>query len=467
MEPNVFDYFYDGQIRRIILQFMRIFSLIKVRSGPDENGIVSESTVPIRYGDSSRMVEAIRNNNSENSIPSSTIMAAYITNIQQNSDRRQNPWYEDTLRITEREFVNGEYTSNVGNKYTIQRPMPTPYKITFNLDIWTTTTTTKLQILEQILMIFNPSVSIQHIDNPLDWTALFDVELDQNIPFTNRSIGSQVESDRDIITLTFYADVHITAPALLQKQRIIEQIVANLYDYTDEKTLKIAEEKLLLDYFNTCFDKIEQFIITPENLRVKIGTESVNENELLLLDESGAIANITWIELFEKYGKFDENRSFITLKTSENIEDNNGDIIGKIKLNPTNPHVLTFTIDESTLPSTILGGPITKIINPLNEYPGNGLPIAAIGQRYLLKENIPFNTGLNPWGSVNGKENDIIEYNGNSWFVSFDSQQTNNIEYVRSLSSLNHYKFINNTWVHTYFGEYSPGYWKITLQGKN
>jgi hypothetical protein len=45
------DYFYDGQIRRYVTQFMRIFIGFKWRAGDG-----TEKTVPVTYGDMSRQV---------------------------------------------------------------------------------------------------------------------------------------------------------------------------------------------------------------------------------------------------------------------------------------------------------------------------------------------------------------------------------------------------------------------------
>ena len=47
------NFFYDGQIRRYLVQFMRVFSDIKIQTGPDANGVTSEKRVPVIYGQAS------------------------------------------------------------------------------------------------------------------------------------------------------------------------------------------------------------------------------------------------------------------------------------------------------------------------------------------------------------------------------------------------------------------------------
>ena len=48
------DYFYDGQIRRYVTQFMRVFIGFKYKAGDGE-----EKHVPVLYGDMTRQVASI------------------------------------------------------------------------------------------------------------------------------------------------------------------------------------------------------------------------------------------------------------------------------------------------------------------------------------------------------------------------------------------------------------------------
>jgi len=158
------------------------------------------------------------------------------------------------------------------------------------------------------------------------------------------------------------------------------------------------------------------------------------------------------------------------LKLDPNIEEFDSDILGRLVIDPALPqNIARFEIDIDTLPGTIGSGPVNDIINPSQVFPGSGLPAAAPGQRYLLVSNltrgeepaIPINTGLNPWGTITAYENDIIEYTGTNWIVSFDSRVENKNQHVINLRSMNHYKFTGNDWIFTYLGEYFPGYFRF------
>ena len=73
------DYWYDEQIKRYLLQVIRIFSAFKVREFTDSG--VKYNRVPARYGDASRMVANILRNSSENVIDSAPFISVTIQSI--------------------------------------------------------------------------------------------------------------------------------------------------------------------------------------------------------------------------------------------------------------------------------------------------------------------------------------------------------------------------------------------------
>jgi len=71
-------YFYDQQIRRWLLQFMRLFGGFSVKMGKDSTGNDIYHQVPVRYGDTNRMGQHIIRNNSENALLSVPAISCYI-----------------------------------------------------------------------------------------------------------------------------------------------------------------------------------------------------------------------------------------------------------------------------------------------------------------------------------------------------------------------------------------------------
>lgn len=151
------DYFYDGQVKRYLTQFMRLMSNFSYK---DAKGQLVE--VPVRYGDVSRQVSQIINKNSENIIQSAPFIACYIKDLQYDRSRVQDPTFVSKVNIRERSFDDSTeiYGRGQGGNYTVERLMPTPYLATFSADLWTTNTDQKLQLWEQITVFFNPSLEI-------------------------------------------------------------------------------------------------------------------------------------------------------------------------------------------------------------------------------------------------------------------------------------------------------------------
>ena len=143
-------HFYDGQIRRYITQLIRLFSNFKYKDGEGK-----EVKIPVIYGDMTRQVASIIRDNSENKLPSAPRMAVYITQLEQDRTRTADASYTSKVHIRERAYddVGQEYLNTQGKNYTVERIMPTPYTLTVNLDIWSTNTDMKLQIMEQLLML--------------------------------------------------------------------------------------------------------------------------------------------------------------------------------------------------------------------------------------------------------------------------------------------------------------------------
>jgi len=456
------DFFYDGQTRRYLLQFIRAFSDYKIETGPDENGTKVQTRVPIVYGDMSWMVAQILKGQSENTLMPAPMMSAWISSIDMAPERRQDPTFESKVNAIERHFENGEYTEKIGNRYTIERYMPVPYNMVMQLDIWTTNTTTKLQLTEQIDAIFNPAVQLQQNDNKFDWTSIFEIEMIQK-QWTNRTIPQGSEMERDVTSYQFMVPIWINPPAKVRRIKIIEQIVTNIHE------MSVIPDDAIETGLDCIGNQIDQIIVTPGDHRIGVGIDGLANNGIILLNKYGlADPTLSWKTLFDVYGNIEDYETILRLKLDQDIEVDDFDILGTVTLDPNKANILTFTVDIDTLPNTTVGGPVDNIIDPHKDLPGSTLPAAVAGQRYLLISDytdgeepaVPF-APLGPWGSLIANENDIIEYNGVDWIVTFDSLNEDANQYVINLNTMNHYRFTGEDWIFTYLGEYFPGYWRM------
>ena len=92
---------------------------------------------------------------------------------------------------------------------------------------------------------------------------------------------------------------------------------------------------------------------------------------------------------------------------------------------------------------------------------------AAIGQRYLILNAIGNNQNPQPataWGPLVAEANDIIEYDGEFWDVSFGSTtDTTNIQYMTNETTGLQYLWTGTAWVKSFEGIYPAGSWSIVL----
>ena len=93
-------FFYDEQIRRFLLQFARIFSNFSVEYGRNQSGKNDTLIrVPVRYGDASRQAQTIMQHNSANDMPSTPLMTFYVTGLDYDRPRIQEPNFVSSLPL--------------------------------------------------------------------------------------------------------------------------------------------------------------------------------------------------------------------------------------------------------------------------------------------------------------------------------------------------------------------------------
>jgi hypothetical protein len=444
------DYWYDEQIKRYLLQVIRIFSNFKVREFTKDG--VSYNRVPARYGDASRMVANILRNNSENVINSAPFISVTIQSIQPARDRIAEPFFVDTNQIAEREYnkETNTYSSEQGNLYSTQRYMPVPYNLTINVDLWTTNTDTKLQVLEQIFVLFNPSIQLQSNSNPLDWTSVFEVEL-TDIAWSSRGIPAGVDENLDISTLTFALPIWISPPAKVKRQTIIQEIINNVHSVSDVSELGYSQD--YADFFGDIDDTFE-IVTTPGDYKVQVIGSTAT-----LVEQDGT--EVKWSNIVEQLGEI-RSTSLLKLNISGDSDNLLNLVYGTVTKNPTNDASLIFNLDTDTLPTNTLSN-VDKIIDPRSNYPGDGtLAAASNGQRYLITEEIT-KSGYTNW-DIDAGENDIIQYNGSAWTVVFDaSASASDIHYITNTFTTKQFKWTGKTWISSYEGEYNPGFWRLSL----
>ena len=448
-------YFYDKQIRRYIQQFIRLFSGFHVQMGKNDNDLPIYQQVPVRYGDINRMAAHITRENSENIVNTVPFISCYVTSLDMFAERRTYQDHVDKVQVNEKKYdeSTGKYVNELGNQYTIERHAPVPYMLVMNCDVWTSNTDQKLQLMEQILVLFNPTLDIRTNDSPVDWTSLSHVEL-TNTTWSTRSVGSSIDDIIDVATLTFNIPIYITPPAKLKQQKLIHTIISELYSLDDDDLDNFKEQKV----FDT--DTLKYTIVTYEDKKVKYenGNLQLLNDKGTNLDKDGLV--LEWDKALLPFGTLRSGISQLRLRKGTDPSDKNNDIVGRLEEHPTNPNLLSVSIDNSTLPTNTLAA-VDAIVDPTKNYPGDGsVPSAVTGQRYVILNDTPINA---LWTNVIAHKNDIIEYNGTTWTISFDSSAISTTQYVTNVSSSDQLEWNGNEWINSYEGIYNSGYWRIYL----
>ena len=410
------DFFYDGQIRRYVTQFMRVFIGFKYQAGDGE-----ERLVPVMYGDLTKQVASIIKDNSENKMPTVPRIACYITGLELDTSRLADSTFVSKMQVRERtyETIAGQrvYGNEQGAGYTVERLMPTPFKLRVKADIWTSNTDQKLQLLEQILILFNPSLEVQTTDNYIDWTSLSVIYL-SSTSFSSRTIPQGASEDIDIASLEFEMPIYITPPAKVKKLGVVRAVVNNMFTNTGEA---VNINNLIYndgDVVNTIEYKRYGIVMLKADNGVEgdyyvsivdVGQAVIDAGLDLPPEKIGK--KLDWQLVLDQYGGHKEGVSRITFK-----QPNGGELIGTIAVNPTDPTLLLVSMDLDTVPSNTLitqgqypdftvytsvrsdsKGTIDAIINPYNFNPLTTYGTKAnfpAGLRYLMLDDV--NTFLAP-----------------------------------------------------------------------
>jgi hypothetical protein len=489
-------HFYDGQIRRYITQTIRVLSNFTVRYG---DGTLVR--VPVMYGDADRQAASIIRQNSENKINSVPRMSVYISGLELDRNRLGDPSYVGKVHVREREINNADpdnpvYTTGQGRNYTVERLMPTPFKLSLKCDIWTANTEQKLQLMEQILVLFNPSLELQTTDNYIDWTSLTILNLGQ-VNWSSRTVPIGNDSPIDIASLNFDTPIWISPPVKVKHLGVITKIITSLYDGAtiDKNTYIEGLGQPLAGAEVTMGQLLTRDVVTITDYNIQV----YNNQAILLQKSESSIPReptldipvrqgtpIEWQAVFDQYpGKYTAGSSSLYL-----VQPNGTEVVGTVAISPLDPTILTVSWDTDTRPQDMLidsngymlgdmgfnqataRGKFDAIIDPQKVYPGHGMQDVNAGDRFLIIEDIGSeinDDGPDAWKSTLGADfiaraNDIIEWSGTAWNVIFDSaQEPDTMIWQTNIYTGVQYVWNGVFWAKSFEGEYKAGAWRLDL----
>ena len=447
-------------------------------------------TVPVMYGDITRQVGSILRDNSENKVPSVPRMGVYIQGLETDSSRISDSSFISKQHIREQKYnaVTESYEGIQGKNYTVERLHPTPYILNCNVDLWTSNTDQKLQLMEQILVLFNPTLEIQTTDNYIDWTSLTTVSI-TSINFSSRTIPVGTDSEIDVASISFAVPIYISPPVKVKKLGVITNIIASIHN----ESAGTIEADLSTPQLSAWDDSIVVGRVDRDGNEIYETSNATNvatvtyENQGIYVEGNnvkliyrGKVGTVDWRTLFEAMpGSYEPGISQIHLRRLD-YQDVEYAIVGTFSTNPIDETQIVVNWDADSLPdNTVLTGPVGDrsnvdyIIDPATTGT-TALNLGSTTPRVLILNPIGNSTntdGPDAWKNTNGTDfvaqaNDIIEWDGSKWHVVFDASandSSTDVVYITNLTTSKQYRWNNTEWLLSVDGEYPRGTWRLAL----
>ena len=330
-------YFYHEILRKTVIGFGTLFNDINIRHRDASGTSFSNLKVPLAYGPIQKFLARIQQQPDLNREVALTLprLSFEMTGLQYDPSRKTG--VTQTFLATQ----NG----NAKKVY-----MPVPYNVTFELNIISKLNDDSLQIIEQILPYFQPSLNIT-----INLISAIGEKKDVPVVMESITQNDQYEGGFDsrrliIHTLRFTAKTYLFGPVAESTDDLIKRVDVDYYTNTNIKTAKrvqryTATPKALQDYnddnatvvdgaISTEVTKIKvsastdltvggRIIIGGEIMYVeKISGQNVNvirgyDNTAIAEHEHGATVNVlnaaddALIEFGDDFG-FNETSSFFT-----------------------------------------------------------------------------------------------------------------------------------------------------------
>ena len=222
-------YFYNKNIRNIVILFGTVFNDISVKRTNASNVVQEEIKVPIAYGPAEKFLVRLRETTdiSKGKIGLTLPRMAFeFTAINYDSTRKL---------TTTKQFkaVHATDDTKLKRVYT-----PVPYNFDFTLNIMVKNSDDGTQILEQILPFFTPAYQVT-----MNEMSTVGIKRDIPIIFTGLSTEDTYEGDfvtrRALIhTLTFTVHAFMYGP--VDDIGIIKEVDIAKYDQTSQASLAVA-----------------------------------------------------------------------------------------------------------------------------------------------------------------------------------------------------------------------------------
>lgn len=241
------DYYHAEQLRGYLLQICGVFAGLQVETGQGKSGQTEKMSVPVVIGSRDRVVAAVQSGNTQNRPFALPVMAVNMSGLALNPNRKGIGVVDNRVYLSQ----GGVFPEDLR---TLTRVMPIPYLMSIDLSICTSNTQQTHQILEQLLMLFDPKLTIQTSDAAFDWTKITDIEL---VGISNEE-NYPAGTDRRIInwTLQFELPIYISPPADVRDD-LVRKVIIRLGDMSGFGVNEIDENGEMTPFTKEVWSEIE------------------------------------------------------------------------------------------------------------------------------------------------------------------------------------------------------------------
>ena len=218
-------YFYHEIIRKTVISFGTVFNDIHVRHQDNTGKDLNDIKVPVSYGPRQKFLARIQQQAELNKATQITLPRI---SFEMNSV---------TYDPTRKSGITQTFKAMDGDKFK-KVFMPVPYNVGFQLNILTKLQDDSLQILEQILPIFQPAFTLT-----IDLVDQIGEKRDVPLVLNNISFTDDYEGDFDtrralIYTLDFTAKTYMFGPIADSTDGLIRKVQVDYYSDSDPRTAK-------------------------------------------------------------------------------------------------------------------------------------------------------------------------------------------------------------------------------------
>ena len=219
-------YYYHEIVRKTIISFGTLFNDIHVRHQDKSGNDISDLKVPLAYGPVQKFLARLEQQ--------AELNKAVQINLPRMSFEMTSIAYDPTRKSS---LVQTFKTCDDGSKVK-KVFMPVPYNIGFQLNILSKLNDDSLQILEQILPVFQP-----HFNLTIDVVESIGEKRDIPIILESVSFQDDYEGSFDtrralIHTLNFTAKTYLFGPIADSSDGLIRKVQVDMYTDTNTRTAK-------------------------------------------------------------------------------------------------------------------------------------------------------------------------------------------------------------------------------------